>query len=94
MPEIWINQCEIHNEFLYFLLGTLDLEEWAKFLHTKDKIYVDFNEVLKEVEKETDRIAGHNKGISQEPINLKVLYWVSNHSVILLATFSIEGLLN
>jgi len=55
------------------LIGTLDLEEWAKFLHLKDRILTDFNEVLEEVEKETDRIAGHNKGISHEPINLKVL---------------------
>jgi dynamin 1-like protein len=48
------------------------LEEWAKFLHLKDKIFLNFNDVLKEIEKETDRVAGHNKGISHEPINLKV----------------------
>nr|CAG4649969.1 EOG090X01UE [Sida crystallina] len=52
--------------------GTLDLEEWAKFLHIKDKIFTNFSEVLKEVERETERIAGHNKGISHEPITLKV----------------------
>ena len=52
--------------------GTLDLEEWAKFLHTKNKIYTDFNEVRKEIENETERMSGNNKGICPEPINLKI----------------------
>nr|CAG4641490.1 EOG090X01UE [Eurycercus lamellatus] len=52
--------------------GTLHLEEWAKFLHIKNKIFTDFGEVLKEVENETERVAGNNKGIAHESINLKV----------------------
>jgi hypothetical protein len=36
-------------------------EEWAKFLHTKEKIYTDFEEVRKEIERETDRMGGTNK---------------------------------
>ncbi|GAB6021468.1 UAA transporter [Chamberlinius hualienensis] len=52
--------------------GTLDLEEWAKFLHTKSKIYKDFDEVRKEIDAETERMAGLNKGICCEPINLKI----------------------
>lgn len=52
--------------------GTLHLEEWAKFLHLKNKIFTDFNQVLKEIEHETERVAGHNKGIAHEPMNLKV----------------------
>jgi dynamin 1-like protein len=48
------------------------LEEWAKFLHLKNKIFTDFREVLSEIEHETDRVAGHNKGIAHEPMNLKV----------------------
>nr|CAG4636807.1 EOG090X01UE [Ceriodaphnia reticulata] len=52
--------------------GTLHLEEWAKFLHVKNKIFTDFTEVLKEIELETDRVAGNNKGIAHEPMNLKV----------------------
>jgi hypothetical protein len=59
------------------------LEEWAKFLHIKDKIFLNFNDVLKEIEKETDRVAGNNKGISHEPINLKVLI-VSNRIYVLI----------
>ncbi|XP_049864888.1 dynamin-1-like protein isoform X8 [Pectinophora gossypiella] len=52
--------------------GTVNLEEWGKFLHTKDKIYTDFDEVRREIERETDRMAGNNKGICPEPINLKI----------------------
>lgn len=52
--------------------GTLDLEEWAKFLHTKNKIYTDFNDVRREIENETERMSGNNKGICPEPINLKI----------------------
>lgn len=52
--------------------GTAKLEEWGKFLHTKQKIYADFEEIRKEIEDETDRMAGSNKGICPEPINLKI----------------------
>lgn len=52
--------------------GTLDLDEWGTFLHTKNKIYIDFNEIRKEIESETERMAGSNKGICPEPINLKI----------------------
>ncbi|XP_018304493.1 dynamin-1-like protein isoform X2 [Mycetomoellerius zeteki] len=52
--------------------GTLDLEEWGMFLHTKNKIYKDFNDIRAEIEAETDRMAGANKGICPEPINLKI----------------------
>ncbi|KAH7973435.1 hypothetical protein HPB49_000993 [Dermacentor silvarum] len=41
--------------------GTLQLEEWAKFLHTKNKIYTDFDAVREEIEAETDRMSGTNK---------------------------------
>ncbi|XP_036375768.1 dynamin-1-like protein isoform X3 [Megalops cyprinoides] len=50
----------------------LEGEEWGKFLHTKNKIYTDFNEIRQEIENETERISGHNKGISDEPIHLKI----------------------
>ncbi|XP_012060250.1 PREDICTED: dynamin-1-like protein [Atta cephalotes] len=52
--------------------GTLDLEEWGMFLHTKNKIYKDFDDIRAEIEAETDRMAGANKGICPEPINLKI----------------------
>ncbi|MCI4380229.1 hypothetical protein PGIGA_G00237390 [Pangasianodon gigas] len=47
-------------------------EEWGKFLHTKNKIYTDFDEIRQEIEAETERISGINKGISSEPIHLKI----------------------
>ncbi|CAH2092108.1 unnamed protein product [Euphydryas editha] len=52
--------------------GTVNLEEWGKFLHTKDRIYSNFDEIRQEIERETDRMAGSNKGICPEPINLKI----------------------
>lgn len=50
----------------------IDGEEWGKFLHTKNKIYTDFGEIRQEIETETERISGNNKGISDEPIHLKI----------------------
>ncbi|XP_075907704.1 dynamin-1-like protein isoform X2 [Nelusetta ayraudi] len=52
--------------------GGREGEEWGKFLHTKNKIYTDFDEIRQEIEAETDRISGNNKGISDEPIHLKI----------------------
>ncbi|XP_049821522.1 dynamin isoform X3 [Aethina tumida] len=46
--------------------------EYAEFLHCKGKKFVDFEEVRKEIEGETDRVTGSNKGISNIPINLRV----------------------
>ncbi|KAL0276136.1 UNVERIFIED_CONTAM: hypothetical protein PYX00_003775 [Menopon gallinae] len=46
--------------------------EYAEFLHCKGKKFVDFNEVRLEIEAETDRVTGSNKGISNIPINLRV----------------------
>ncbi|XP_017330471.1 dynamin-1-like protein isoform X2 [Ictalurus punctatus] len=50
----------------------VESEEWGKFLHTKHKIYTDFDEIRQEIEAETERISGTNKGISNEPIHLKI----------------------
>ncbi|KAJ9076649.1 Dynamin- GTPase protein [Entomophthora muscae] len=49
-----------------------DLTERAQFLHNPSKIYTDFIEVRKEIEDETAREAGDNKGISRNPIHLKI----------------------
>uniref|UniRef100_A0AAX7U208 Interferon-induced GTP-binding protein Mx n=1 Tax=Astatotilapia calliptera TaxID=8154 RepID=A0AAX7U208_ASTCA len=46
--------------------------EWAEFLHCKGKKFTDFDEVRQEIEGETDRVTGANKGISPVPINLRV----------------------
>ena len=45
--------------------------EWGQFLHV-DKRFTDFNEIRKEIERETFRVAGQNKGISKLPINLRI----------------------
>ncbi|KAJ8390040.1 hypothetical protein AAFF_G00112010 [Aldrovandia affinis] len=41
--------------------------EFAEFLHCKGKKFTDFDEVRQEIEAETDRITGQNKGISLYP---------------------------
>ncbi|XP_013864859.1 dynamin-1 isoform X8 [Austrofundulus limnaeus] len=46
--------------------------EYAEFLHCKGKKFIDFDEVRQEIEAETDRVTGANKGISPVPINLRV----------------------
>jgi dynamin 1/3 len=55
----------IHNLHYFFL-------EYAEFLHAKGKKFADFDQVRKEIEDETDRLTGSNKGISSIPINLRV----------------------
>ncbi|XP_047679024.1 dynamin-1-like protein isoform X2 [Tachysurus fulvidraco] len=46
-------------------------EEWGTFLHCKHQILTDFAEIRKEIEEETERTT-NNKGISSEPIHLKI----------------------
>jgi len=46
-------------------------DTWGEFLHSGSKKYYDFNEIRKEIDKETERVAP-NKAISYEPINLKI----------------------
>lgn len=45
--------------------------EYGEFLHL-DKRFTDFAEVRKEIENETFRVAGQNKGVSKLPIHLKI----------------------
>ncbi|KAI5710584.1 hypothetical protein M8J75_009896 [Diaphorina citri] len=52
--------------------GTMDLDAWGQFLHTKDKVFRDFDDIRREIEDETERLAGKNKGICSEPIILKI----------------------
>ncbi|XP_057367681.1 dynamin-like isoform X2 [Daphnia carinata] len=47
-------------------------QEYGEFLHCKGKIFSDFDEIRKEIEADTDRLTGTNKGISNLPINLRV----------------------
>lgn len=46
--------------------------EWAEFHHIPSRKFTDFNQVRAEIENETARIAGNNKGINRQPINLKI----------------------
>jgi len=46
--------------------------EYGEFLHCKRKIFVDFNEIRKEIEAETKRLAGINTGISYLAIHLRI----------------------
>ncbi|KAJ1036352.1 hypothetical protein NDA13_000232 [Ustilago tritici] len=46
-------------------------EEYGEFLHL-DKRFTDFNEIRREIENETFRVAGQNKGVSKLPIHLKI----------------------
>lgn len=46
--------------------------EYAEFVHCKGRVFSDFDLVRKEIEDETERLTGKNKGISNIPINLRV----------------------
>lgn len=46
--------------------------EWAEFHHQPGRKFDDFAQVKQEIEAETARIAGSNKGINRQPINLKI----------------------
>ncbi|KAJ6016689.1 hypothetical protein N7451_000068 [Penicillium sp. IBT 35674x] len=46
--------------------------EWAEFHHQPGRKFDDFASVKQEIEAETARIAGSNKGINRQPINLKI----------------------
>ncbi|KAI9510555.1 dynamin protein dnm1 [Russula earlei] len=53
------------------LIHTPGGDEWGQFLHL-DKRFVDFSEIRREIEQETFRVAGQNKGVSKLPINLRI----------------------
>ncbi|VVC44003.1 Dynamin GTPase effector,Dynamin-type guanine nucleotide-binding (G) domain,Dynamin, GTPase region [Cinara cedri] len=46
--------------------------EWAIFLDRPDEIFVDFDAVRDEIERRTEQMAEHNKGITHEQIVLKL----------------------
>ncbi|XP_052866204.1 dynamin isoform X3 [Anopheles cruzii] len=54
---------------LQLINGTV---EFGEFLHQKGKKFTNFDEIRTEIEAETDRVTGSNKGISTVPINLRV----------------------
>ncbi|KAG0642648.1 dynamin protein-like protein dnm1 [Tuber brumale] len=52
--------------------GNSEQPEFGEFLHQPGRRYYDFSEIKREIEAETSRIAGNNKGINRAPINLKI----------------------
>ncbi|KAM0253939.1 hypothetical protein ACHAQJ_007062 [Trichoderma viride] len=52
--------------------GAARRSEWAEFHHIPNRKFNDFIDVKREIENETSRVAGTNKGINRQPINLKI----------------------
>lgn len=52
--------------------GAARRSEWAEFHHIPNRRFNDFIDVKREIENETSRVAGTNKGINRQPINLKI----------------------
>lgn len=47
-------------------------EEWGEFLHKPNEMFSDFQKIREEIEAETDKLTGSNKGVSNKPIRLKI----------------------
>eukprot|EP00605_Chrysophyceae_sp_TOSAG23-4_P002532 GSChrysophyteH1.ASY1.ANO1.2797.1 assembled CDS len=47
-------------------------EEWGEFLHLPGQRFFDFEEIRDEIQRETERVSGKNRGISNKSINLKI----------------------
>ena len=50
----------------------VQFDTWAQFLHQGDKLYTDMDAIQKEIVDDTNRKCGSNKGISDDPIHLKL----------------------
>jgi len=49
-----------------------NVPEWGEFLHCKGKRWTNFNEIMHEIEAETERVCGNKKGVVDKPINLAI----------------------
>ncbi|KAA8525652.1 hypothetical protein F0562_007466 [Nyssa sinensis] len=49
-----------------------DGREWGEFLHLPGKRFYDFSKIRREIQAETEREAGYNKGVSDKQIRLKI----------------------
>ncbi|KAJ1270586.1 hypothetical protein BS78_06G063700 [Paspalum vaginatum] len=47
-------------------------EEWGEFLHLPGRRFHDFEQIKREIQRETDKEAGDNKGVSEKQIRLKI----------------------
>ncbi|XP_010268466.1 PREDICTED: dynamin-related protein 3A-like isoform X2 [Nelumbo nucifera] len=52
--------------------NTDDDREWGEFLHLPEKRFYDFSAIRREIQAETEREAGTNKGVSDKQIRLKI----------------------
>jgi dynamin 1-like protein len=64
--------------------------EWGEFNHLEGKKFDKFTEIRQEIEKDTAKIAGNNKGISHVPIVLKIF----SPNVVDLTLVDLPGLVN
>ena len=64
--------------------------EWGEFNHLEGQKIENFNEIKAEIEKDTAKIAGNNKGISSIPIVLKIY----SPNVVDLTLVDLPGLVN
>lgn len=48
------------------------LSEYGEFLHSRGERFTDFNEICREIVRETNRLTGSNKGLSAVPMHLKI----------------------
>ncbi|KAI1710540.1 dynamin central region domain-containing protein [Ditylenchus destructor] len=62
--------------------------DWAVFEHKNNEVFTDFELVRQEIEVETERTTGTNKGISALPINLKIY----SHRVVNLSLIDLPGI--
>lgn len=69
--------------------GSGDSEgDYGVFSHLPDKRFTDFTEIRREIERETERVAGRGKQVSPIPIHLKVV----SRNVIDLTLLDLPGL--
>ena len=61
---------------------------YAEFSHRKGEIFTDFKQVRQEIEYDTERVAGSNKGISTLPLVVKIY----SHKVINLSLIDLPGI--
>ena len=69
--RVYFSRICCYGSILYMSIFLAFFSEWAEFLHCKGR-FSDFSDVRKEIEAETDRLTGSNKGISPVPINLRI----------------------
>jgi replication fork clamp-binding protein CrfC len=73
---------------LYFYASVGAEQEFAIFKHDSQRKFTDFNEVREEIDADTERVAGKNKGICFDPITLTIY----SHRLIKLSLVDLPGI--